>query len=445
MITRFRVDLEIFRGPLDLLLYLVRKHELDVIDIPIAPITEQFLEYLAVLEQIDVNAVGDFLDMASTLIEIKSRMVLPGEEEVEDELEDPRQELVRRLLEYKQYRDAASMLEERSREWQRALSAAGQRPAGAARDRPTEQPIQEVELWDLVSAFGRVLKEKHAGDRAGEHPLRRNADPRLHAADRRAAAPRGPRRVHRVLRRGRAQVDAGRHVPGRAGAGAASARRARPSPSCSAKSGWSPATRRCRPNCAVVSDYEHGGAVERLSLSHVDSICVHAAELRANAAHDSCPLSRRARHALQWRLSCSAEPPAPPLRLRASMINNLPVKTLKHGDLTIEGYSRAAVQTYWRFPELKLGFDLGAQPWSFMGTETWFVTHGHLDHIAALPVYVARRRMMKMTPPVIYMPAETIEPMQKILRQFTRLDRGRHAVRAAGRSRRATRSSCRAS
>jgi ribonuclease Z len=107
------------------------------------------------------------------------------------------------------------------------------------------------------------------------------------------------------------------------------------------------------------------------------------------------------------------------------MINNLPVKTLKHGDLTIEGYSRAAVQTYWRFPELKFGFDLGGQPWSFMGTETWFVTHGHLDHIVALPVYVARRRMMKMTPPVIYMPAETIEPMEKILRLFTRLDRGR--------------------
>ena len=92
------------------------------------------------------------------------------------------------------------------------------------------------------------------------------------------------------------------------------------------------------------------------------------------------------------------------------MVNNAPVKTLQHNDLTIEGYSRAAVQTYWRFPELKLGFDLGAQPWSFMGTETWFVTHGHLDHVAALPVYVARRRMMKMTPPVIYMPAEMIEP-----------------------------------
>ncbi len=107
------------------------------------------------------------------------------------------------------------------------------------------------------------------------------------------------------------------------------------------------------------------------------------------------------------------------------MINNLPVRTLKHGELTIEGYSRAAVQTYWRFPELKFGFDLGGQPWSFMGTETWFITHGHLDHIAALPVYVARRRMMKMTPPVIYMPAEAIEPVQEILRQFMRLDRGR--------------------
>lgn len=107
------------------------------------------------------------------------------------------------------------------------------------------------------------------------------------------------------------------------------------------------------------------------------------------------------------------------------MIHNLPVKTLKHNDLTIEGYSRAAVQTYWRFPELKLGFDLGAQPWSFMGTETWFVTHGHLDHIVALPVYVARRRMMKMEPPTIYLPAETIDPVQKLLRQCTRLDRGR--------------------
>ena len=99
----FRVDLEIYRGPLDLLLYLVRKHEVDIVDLPISTITEQFLEHLEVLEKLDVNAVGDFLEMASTLIEIKSRMVLPRTEEVDEPLEDPRQELVEKLLEYKKY------------------------------------------------------------------------------------------------------------------------------------------------------------------------------------------------------------------------------------------------------------------------------------------------------------------------------------------------------
>jgi ribonuclease Z len=107
------------------------------------------------------------------------------------------------------------------------------------------------------------------------------------------------------------------------------------------------------------------------------------------------------------------------------MINNLPVKSLPFKDLTIEGYSRAAVQTYWRIPELKLGFDLGAQPWSFMGTPTWFVSHTHMDHLVALPVYVARRRMMKMEPPVIYLPEAAVEPMGRILRLFSRMDRGR--------------------
>ena len=173
----------------------MRKHEVEIVDIPLARVTDQYLEYIAVLEQIDVDAVGDFLDMASTLIEIKSRMVLPGDEEVEQELEDPRQELVRRLLEYKKYRDAASMLEERSREWRSAFR--GWRPTCRARPiEPHEQPIHEVELWDLVSAFGRVLKEKLADQRADAHSLRRHADPRLHAADRRPAAQRGPRGVH---------------------------------------------------------------------------------------------------------------------------------------------------------------------------------------------------------------------------------------------------------
>jgi ribonuclease Z len=110
------------------------------------------------------------------------------------------------------------------------------------------------------------------------------------------------------------------------------------------------------------------------------------------------------------------------------MTENAPYFSLHHQGLTVEGFSRAAVQTYYRLPELKLGFDLGAQPWSFMGTQTWFVSHGHLDHIASLPVYVARRRMMKMEPPTIYLPEECIDPVEKILKLFTRLDRGRLPV-----------------
>lgn len=107
------------------------------------------------------------------------------------------------------------------------------------------------------------------------------------------------------------------------------------------------------------------------------------------------------------------------------MVDNAPVKSIQHSQLTIEGYSRAAVQTYWRIPEYKLGFDLGAQPWDFMGTSNWFVSHTHLDHIAALPVYVARRRMMKMSPPTIYLPAHAVDTVHQLLRAVNRLDRGR--------------------
>lgn len=107
------------------------------------------------------------------------------------------------------------------------------------------------------------------------------------------------------------------------------------------------------------------------------------------------------------------------------MVNNAPVRTLAHDQFTIEGYSRAAVQTYWRIPELKIGFDLGAQPWDFMGTSTWFVSHSHLDHVAALPVYVARRRMMKMDPPTIYLPDHAVEHVERILQTYRKLDRGR--------------------
>jgi ribonuclease Z len=113
-------------------------------------------------------------------------------------------------------------------------------------------------------------------------------------------------------------------------------------------------------------------------------------------------------------------------------VDNAPVRSLVHKGLTVEGYSRAAVQTYWRLPEMKLGFDLGAQPWSFMATPNWFVSHTHLDHVAALPVYVARRRMMKMEPPTIYLPADGVEPVEALLRAVQRLDRGRLPAKLVG-------------
>src|SRR5262245_15454362 len=114
------------------------------------------------------------------------------------------------------------------------------------------------------------------------------------------------------------------------------------------------------------------------------------------------------------------------------MVDNLPLKTMTHKGLTVEGWSRAAVQSYWRVPELKLGFDMGGSPWSFMGTPTFFISHSHLDHMAALPAYVARRRMMRMDPPTIYMPGEIVEPAERMLRSWQRLDRGRMLCRLIG-------------
>jgi segregation and condensation protein A len=161
----FRVELDIFRGPLDLLLYLVRKHEVEITEIPIAPITEQFLEYLGLLQDLKVDDVGDFLEMASTLVEIKSRMLLPRQDEIEDPLEDPRHDLVERLLEYKKFKDAASLLEERGREWQQRFPRLANDLPARGSD-PADEPIREVELWDLVSAFGRILRENSAAQPA---------------------------------------------------------------------------------------------------------------------------------------------------------------------------------------------------------------------------------------------------------------------------------------
>ena len=125
-------------------------------------------------------------------------------------------------------------------------------------------------------------------------------------------------------------------------------------------------------------------------------------------------------------------PQSPQSSKGTSLVENAPILTCRHGGLTIEGYSRAAVQSYWRIPELKIGFDLGAQPWDFMGTPTWLLTHTHLDHVAALPVYVARRRMMRMGPPTIYLPTDAVEDVRRLLLLMQRLDRGRMVCQLNG-------------
>ena len=114
----FKVDLDIFAGPLDLLLYLVKKHEVDVTEVPIAKVTEEFVTYLDVLEELAIDQVGEFVELASVLLEIKARALVPRPEEQEEVVEPIREDLVEKLLEYKQFRDAAVLLEDRAREWE---------------------------------------------------------------------------------------------------------------------------------------------------------------------------------------------------------------------------------------------------------------------------------------------------------------------------------------
>src|SRR5262249_33137371 len=130
----YQVDLPVFRGPLDLLLYLVKRNEVDITDIPIVRILEQFQEYLRVLESLDVEQAGEFLVMAATLMEIKSKLLLPraGEDGTPEE-EDPRQELVRQLLEYKKFKEAAAHLEEAGERQRQRLGRAPVAPAAGPR------------------------------------------------------------------------------------------------------------------------------------------------------------------------------------------------------------------------------------------------------------------------------------------------------------------------
>jgi segregation and condensation protein A len=156
--TDYQVNLDAFRGPLDLLLYLVKREEVDVLDIPIARVADQFKKYLDVLQLIDVERAGDFLVLASTLMEIKSRMLLPRPDAAAEPEEDPRRELVRQLLLYKKIKEAAAALERREEEHHLRL---GRVTPPSAKERGPAA-LAPVELWDLVSAFGRLLRETAA-------------------------------------------------------------------------------------------------------------------------------------------------------------------------------------------------------------------------------------------------------------------------------------------
>ncbi|MCH7566926.1 MAG: segregation/condensation protein A, partial [Nitrospirae bacterium] len=152
----YQVRLEQFEGPLDLLLHLIKTSEVNIYDIPIALITQQYLEYLSAMKSVNLTVAGEFLVMAATLVQIKSRMLLPKDEaepEEEDGL-DPREALVRRLLEYKRYKEAANHLDHRERLWREIF---GRSEAPSVRAVSDEPILQEVSLFDLVDALQGVL------------------------------------------------------------------------------------------------------------------------------------------------------------------------------------------------------------------------------------------------------------------------------------------------
>lgn len=180
--TDYRVKTDIYNGPLDLLLYLIRREEVDIYDIPIARITGQYCEYVELLKVIDPNVAGEFLVMAATLMEIKSRMLLPRAapaESAEDDLGDPRLELVRQLLEYKKFKDASLELSEAA---QRHAQRWPRVPAKLPRPEPGEVDLEDVQIWDLVAAFNKLMAAIGAG--AVTHDVIFDDTPiALHAAD----------------------------------------------------------------------------------------------------------------------------------------------------------------------------------------------------------------------------------------------------------------------
>lgn len=151
----YTVRLEMFEGPLDLLLHLIQKNELDITNIPIALITEQYLEYLRLMKVLNLDIAGEYLLMASTLLHIKSKMLLPtASEEEEEEGEDPRTELIRKLLEYQRYKNAAGELESRPMLERDVFIRLALADNGEVRE---EEKI-DVSLFQLLDAFGQLLE-----------------------------------------------------------------------------------------------------------------------------------------------------------------------------------------------------------------------------------------------------------------------------------------------
>ncbi len=153
---QYKVRLEVFEGPLDLLLYLIRKEEVSIYDIPIARITEQYLQHLAALEELDIGVAGEFLVMAATLIQIKSQMLLPRDPDApEDEIEDPRKELVYQLLEHQKFKAAANVLHQRA-----TIESATFTRAAIEEDK--SNPEIAATTFQLFEIFREVLNRRKA-------------------------------------------------------------------------------------------------------------------------------------------------------------------------------------------------------------------------------------------------------------------------------------------
>lgn len=153
----YNIKLPVFEGPLDLLLHLIRENKIDIYDIPISFITGRYLEYIEMMKELNLDIAGEFLVMAATLVQIKSRMLLPADEAaVEEQVEDPRLELVQRLLAYQTYKDAATILKEREDDASRLFG----RPPAEEEVQDTEGPEQylfDVNIFDLLGAFRKML------------------------------------------------------------------------------------------------------------------------------------------------------------------------------------------------------------------------------------------------------------------------------------------------